>query len=73
MPEISDFRSIIGLWPSPDAMAAEIGAGAAAVRKWAQRDRIPSEWWAAVVSSPRAKAANVTSDLLIVLAAREVA
>lgn len=69
-PEIAGFRSIIGLWPSADAMAAEIGAGVAAARKWWQRDRIPDDWWAAVLAAPRVKAANITADVMVSLAAR---
>jgi hypothetical protein len=64
------FRSIIELWPTADAMAAEIGAGVAAARKWQQRDRIPAEWWSAVLAAPRVKEARITAELLAKLAAR---
>lgn len=64
------FRSIIDLWPSADAMADEIGAGAAAVRKWSQRGRIPAEWWSAVLAAPRVKQARITAELMTMLAAR---
>ena len=64
------FRSIIDLWPSADAMAGEIGAGVAAVRKWSQRDRIPAEWWSAVLATPRVRQARVTAELMALLAAR---
>ena len=64
------FRSIIDLWPTADAMAAEIGAGAAAVRKWSQRGRIPVEWWSAVLAAPRVKKARITAELMATLAAR---
>jgi hypothetical protein len=69
------FRSIIELWPSPsaDSMALEIGAGIPAVRKWYQRDRIPAEWWLAVLASEPAKYAGVTAETLAALAAREAA
>lgn len=68
--DISSFRSIIRLWPSADAMAHEIGASPFATRKWAGRDRIPAEWWTAVLSSDRVRGAGVTADLLTELAAR---
>jgi hypothetical protein len=68
--DVVSFRSIIDLWPSADAMAGEIGAGVAAVRKWAQRDRIPAEWWSAVLAAPRVKKAKVTAELMADLAAR---
>lgn len=51
-------------------MADEIGATVHKTRKWAQRDRIPDEWWEAVLASETAKAAGVTADLLVRLAAR---
>jgi len=42
----------------------------AAVRKWAQRDRIPAEWWSAVLATPRVKKARITAELMAALAAR---
>jgi hypothetical protein len=54
-------------------MALEIGAGIPAVRKWYQRDRIPAEWWLAVLASEPAKYAGVTAETLAALAAREAA
>ena len=51
-------------------MAGEIGAGVAAVRKWSQRDRIPAEWWSAVLAAPRVRQARVTAELMALLAAR---
>jgi hypothetical protein len=71
----TSFRSIIELWPSPspDSMAMEIGAGIPAVRKWYQRDRIPAEWWVAVLASEPARAAGVNAETLAALVARETA
>lgn len=54
-------------------MASEIGAPIAAARKWWQRDRIPAEWWAAILLSPRVKDSGVTADVMTALAAREPA
>lgn len=51
-------------------MAHEIGASPFATRKWAGRDRIPAEWWTAVLASERVKDAGVTAGLLTELAAR---
>jgi len=74
MPEsdLTSFRSVIELWDSREAMAADVGAGNWAVIKWFKRDNIPSEWWLPVISSEKAKSAGVTADLLARLAAREV-
>jgi hypothetical protein len=67
---LASFRTVIELWPTADAMAAEIGAGTAAVRKWSQRDRIPAEWWNAVLATPRVKQARITAEIMAKLAAR---
>lgn len=71
MSKTSDFCSIIDLWPSPDAMAAEIGVKPEAVRKWWQRDRIPARWWRSVLDTSRVKEAQITAEILAELAARE--
>lgn len=70
MSEATSFRAIMSLWPSLEEMAAEIDASVFAVRKWWQRDRIPDEWWKAVLAASRVKNANVTADVLVDLAAR---
>lgn len=71
--QIGSFRAVIELWPSREAMAAELGAKSHAVSKWWQRDRIPSEWWHPVLASPVAKDAGLSSDLFIRLGARDTA
>jgi hypothetical protein len=68
----SSFRSIIELWPTHAALAADIGAPVTAIPKWSQRDRIPSEWWASILNTRTAKGAGVDAVLLASLAAREV-
>ena len=67
---LTSFRAIIGLWRSPGAMALEIGAPAANARKWEQRDRIPDEWWSALLATSTAQAAGLTAETLVELAAR---
>ena len=47
------FRDIIGLWPSPDALATELGAKPETVRKWRQRDSIPAGWWIDIVEAAK--------------------
>lgn len=73
MSDLSSFRTVIELWPSRGAMAADIGAGASTVSKWWQRDSMPAEWWAAVLSTDVAASARLTAEVLTALAAREVA
>lgn len=52
-------------------MADDIGAKPAAVRKWAQRSRIPSEWWDAILASDTGRTGGVTAELMARLAAEK--
>jgi hypothetical protein len=70
--QLTSFRSVIDLWPSREAMAADVGARNWSVIKWFSRDTIPAKWWPAVLSTEKAKTAGVTVDLLARLAAREI-
>jgi hypothetical protein len=69
---LTSFRSVIELWDSREAMAADVGANNWAVIKWFKRDNIPSEWWLLVLSTEQARAAGATSDLFARLAARDL-
>jgi len=71
MADLDSFRSIIDLWVSREALAADVGAGPWAVRKWVKRDNIPSEWWSALLATEKARENGLTSDLLTRLAAKE--
>jgi hypothetical protein len=71
MTDLASFQSIIELWPSREAMAAEIGAGASTVSKWWQRDSVPAEWWSAVLATERAVLAGLNAEALTALAARQ--
>lgn len=73
MTEFASFRSIIELWPSREAMAGDTGAPATAVSKWWQRDRLPAEWWSAVLATETATINLVTAEVLTGLAARQPA
>lgn len=69
-PEITSFRSVVELWPTREDCASDVGATPPQVSKWHQRDRVPAEWWAPLLTTEKAKAAGVTADLLARLAAR---
>lgn len=66
----SSFRSVIALWESREAMAADVGTSNWSVIKWFKRDTIPSEWWTRVLETEKAKSEGLTSDLFARLAAR---
>lgn len=73
MSDLQSFRSILELWPSREAMAADLpGSTATQVSKWWQRDSIPADWWSALLSTERAVGAGLTAEILTELAAREV-
>ena len=70
MADFRSFKDVIGLWPSPEALAADVGAKVPAVLKWRQRGRIPAEKWSAILSTEKAREGGVTSETLVALAAR---
>lgn len=64
---LNSFREVIGLWPSLRAFSEEpeVGANLIAVRKWQQRDSIPSEEWAGVTKAAQRRGFDeVTAELL---------
>lgn len=68
--QINSFRALIEFWPSREAMAADIGAKPSAVSKWWQRDSVPAEWWAPILSTDIAIKSRLRPEALIDLAAR---
>lgn len=64
---LNSFREVLGLWSSLRALSEEpeIGANLIAVRKWQQRDSIPSEEWAGVTKAAQRRGFDeVTAELL---------
>lgn len=53
-------------------MAANIGASVWAVRKWRQRDSIPSEWWVTIESAARHRGLDLTVSALANISARKL-
>lgn len=68
-PMSKTFRQIIDLWGQPQVLADEIGASRWAVRKWHQRDTIPSEWWLSVVRAADLRALPVTIEMMATISA----
>lgn len=67
---VTNFRAVVALWDSFDEMASEIGHTREAVRKWSERDAIPSDWWLAILRSNKAISAGLSADLFTEFAAR---
>ncbi len=68
---MQSFRDIIDLWPTPDALAAQIGEKAWTVRKWKQRNKIPGEHWMSVAKAACGQGIDVTIEQMAALASRE--
>lgn len=73
MVEFRNFRDVVELWPSREAMAADVSEHAWVISKWWQRRSIPADRWSVILLTDRAREAGLTSDTLIALAAREPA
>lgn len=53
-------------------MASDVDCGGSSrVRKWWQRNNIPSDWWMRVLETDVAKASNLTADLFARLADKQ--
>lgn len=71
MSETQSFSAVIRAFPSQAALAAEMGERAGTVSAWAQRDRIPSNRWVALVRAAECLGvAGVDYELLARIDAR---
>lgn len=61
-------KSIIDMWPTHSALAADLGLNAATVHKWHARDSIPARLWNAVVRAGRERGYPVSLESLAVAA-----
>lgn len=69
---IKTFRDVVALWPSNEAMASDVSVKPPTVAKWGQRDSIPAEYWSSILRTEVAVKSGLTSDVLTLLAAREI-
>lgn len=61
MPALQD---IFGIWTSLADMARDLDLPYQTVAKWAQRERIPSGAWAAVITAAKAQGKPLTFEQL---------
>lgn len=59
------FADIIGFWPSRAALAGDIGVPMERVKKWAQRNSIPGEYWASLLISADGRGISLNATMLI--------
>jgi hypothetical protein len=57
-------KQIFGIWSSLAEMARDLDLPYQTVAKWAQRERIPSESWAAVIEAARKAGHKLTFEQL---------
>lgn len=65
------FQEVLAKWPSLDDVAADTKANVVAVRKWWQRNAIPSRFWLPLVAG--AKQRNIRGITVEALAAIDTA
>lgn len=65
-------RAVCEKWPSLEALSDDTRASLFAVRKWHFRNRLPSEWWGAIVAAAEARGiSGVTLEALASMHARK--
>jgi len=70
--EKTPIKDLINRWDTRAHLAAAIGASVAAVHKWAEADRIPAKWQAAVIRAAQAQGfSEVTADWMVDAHARQ--
>jgi hypothetical protein len=69
------FRQIIDLWPTMSALATDVGLHDKyqTVAAWKRRDRIPPDYWIAVVRAAKRRDLPVTYETLASAAAKTAA
>lgn len=53
MEKTDSINDLIGLWPSRQMFASDVGANVEAVHKWAQSGRIPARWMQSVMAAAK--------------------
>jgi hypothetical protein len=63
---VTTYRDLLGLWPSQDALAADLAVSFTAVNGWRRTGRVPREHWPGLVASARRR--GITGVSLTMLA-----
>ena len=68
---MDSFAAIVGLWPTAEQLAADLGVPGVTVRQWRNRDSIPANRWAEVANAAAARGfSGVTAELMARIAQR---
>lgn len=64
--EETPIKDLINRWTPRSKLAEEIGANLATVHKWAEADRIPAQWQAAVIRAAQARGyADIDAEWMV--------
>lgn len=67
---MKSFADVIALWPSAEALAADLSLRGVTVRQWRNRNSIPAAYWGEIVAAAEARGATGLSlDVLAKIAA----
>lgn len=64
------FKDVLSLWPRTTDLIKDVNVPYDNARQWRVHDTIPSWHWQSVLRTKRAKAAGLTADTLVKIAAR---
>ena len=68
---MQNFLEVIDLWPSVLEFAQDIGKKPNLIRKWKERDSIPSDAWLSIISAAQYRGLHgVTAEVLTEIASR---
>jgi cell division FtsZ-interacting protein ZapD len=59
-----ELQDIFGIWPTLAEMARDLDLPYERVAKWAQRERIPSDAWEAVINAVKGRGGHITFEQL---------
>lgn len=58
------FKSIIGLWPSGEEFAEDVGVRGVTARQWGNRDSIPAKYFPDIVAAAKRRGFDVSFEQL---------
>lgn len=68
MKHIKSFADVVNQWPSMGDMAADMQANYDTIRKWRDRNSIPSSMWFEVLRAAKRRRIELDAESLIILA-----
>lgn len=66
---VQSFREIVDQWPTVNDLAADLEEKPSTVRKWKQRNHIPSDRWLELLAHAKRRRIKLDESTLVKLAA----